>query len=315
MNPYFSIITPVFNQEKILERCVRSIQAQTDPDFEVLFVDDGSTDGSVQLLEMLTGRDPRFRMIRHPGNCSVLEARRTGLMNVTGSYVLFVDIDDFLDPDMLEILHKTLINDPVDILAFQLKDDNNGKVLFSPETEDRLRGLLTGEVLSSLMQYALSGNLIDKALPFIEPGYCNMAEDYYISSILMTFAESFGFVEQAPYHYVIGEGMSNSTSGLSMGKLQKQLSYIRFALSRMRSFLEENNPDYVPYLEKTRFIILSGTLWQYAGREVAWPDLFQYVNVFNNAEDIDVFNWACTELLPFRALLEQKAKKKGECGQ
>ena len=68
MKPYFSIIVPLFNQETKLEKCIESLKGQTYRDFEVLIIDDGSTDGSVALVQKLTEGDSRFRIIRHEKN-------------------------------------------------------------------------------------------------------------------------------------------------------------------------------------------------------------------------------------------------------
>ncbi len=308
VTPYFTIITPVFNQEKVLEKCIRSLQAQTDPDFEALIVDDGSTDGSVSLIRSLTEGDSRFRILSHERNRSVYEARRTGMQNAAGQYILFVDIDDYLEKSALETLRKTLDEKTFDVLSFQMIDDGNGRVISPAQTEDRLKALLTGETLSGLTHHAISGELVRRSLPFLQPGYCNMGEDYYISTVLLAQAGSIGVLEQTLYHYVTGEGMSTSTSHVSMEKLQRQLSHVRFALDHMKSFLLEQKPEYVQYLQKTKFVIFTGTLWQYAGKEVTWPMFFNFVNLFNNEEDMEVFNWACNELLVYRASYELKRR-------
>ena len=309
MNPYFSIITPVHNQENILEKCVRSLQAQTDPDFEVIFVDDGSTDGSAGLLREMTKGDPRFRLVQHDRNRSVLEARRTGMEQVTGQRVLFVDIDDYLEAEALSVLREALAENPVDILSFQMWDDTRQRLLTPPKDPDRLRALLTGQALSCLMYHAISAGLIRQALPCIQPGYCNMGEDYYISTVLLTFARSCGTLDRTLYHYITGQGMSTSMSGVSMEKLKRQVSYLDFALDHMKAFLAGHNPSYLPYLPQTRYAVLTGTLWQYIGKEVTWPMFVRYISLFDTEEDRNVFEWACSELLLFRAGYELKEKK------
>lgn len=97
-----SVIVPVYNVEGYLEECVGSIMAQTHADLEVICVDDASTDGSPRLLGELAGRDPRLRVVTLPSCDGVSAARNAGMRVATGSYVLFVDADDAIDPHLVE---------------------------------------------------------------------------------------------------------------------------------------------------------------------------------------------------------------------
>ncbi len=110
MTPRFSIIVPVFNAEKYLERCLNSISIQTCKDFEVIVVDDGSSDNSKTIYDAFKNTDSRFRLffIDHGG---VSRARNEGLKWAVGDYVCFVDADDQIAPTYLEDLYLALDND------------------------------------------------------------------------------------------------------------------------------------------------------------------------------------------------------------
>ena len=98
MAPLFSIVIPVYNTVRELERCVNSITMQKYSDFEVILVDDGSTDGSGELCDRLSGQDDRIRTIhKQNGGCS--EARNTGIRAARGEYLMFVDSDDMWDDE------------------------------------------------------------------------------------------------------------------------------------------------------------------------------------------------------------------------
>lgn len=97
-----SIIVPVYNGEDHLDRCVRSILAQTYKDFELLLVDDGSTDGSGALCDAWAAKDSRVRVF-HQENAGVSAARNAGLDAATGEYIGFVDADDYIDEATYEI--------------------------------------------------------------------------------------------------------------------------------------------------------------------------------------------------------------------
>ncbi len=98
-----SIIMPVYNTAAYLEETVRSVLAQTCEDFELILVDDGSTDGSGELCDALAKTDSRIRAVHKP-NGGVAAARNTGLNCVKGEYIGFVDSDDIISPIMFEVL-------------------------------------------------------------------------------------------------------------------------------------------------------------------------------------------------------------------
>jgi glycosyltransferase, family 2 len=98
-----SVIVPVYNGEKYLLECLQSIQKQTFSDWECICVDDGSRDESLSILQGIAQKDARFRVISQP-NGGVTSARRNGVEHADGEYVSFVDCDDVLPPEALEIL-------------------------------------------------------------------------------------------------------------------------------------------------------------------------------------------------------------------
>lgn len=99
--PMLSIIVPVYKVEKYLSECVESIINQTYSDFELLLVDDGSPDRCPEICEDYAEKDSRIRVI-HKENGGVSSARNVGIQNASGVYVMFVDSDDYLAPQMLE---------------------------------------------------------------------------------------------------------------------------------------------------------------------------------------------------------------------
>jgi glycosyltransferase involved in cell wall biosynthesis len=98
-----SVIIPIYNTERYLDRCVRSVTAQTWSALEILLVDDGSTDGSAAMCDRLAEADRRIRVIHEP-NGGLSDARNAGIEAATGRRLLFVDSDDFIAPDMVEKL-------------------------------------------------------------------------------------------------------------------------------------------------------------------------------------------------------------------
>ena len=108
LNPTISIIVPVYNTALYLSKCLNSIAAQTFTDFEVLMIDDGSTDGSGEICDQYSQSDSRFIAI-HQSNQGVSASRNNGLKQARGNYIAFVDSDDYVHPQMLELLYKAIL--------------------------------------------------------------------------------------------------------------------------------------------------------------------------------------------------------------
>ena len=105
MNPVISVIVPVYNVEKYLNQCVNSILAQTYKDFELILVDDGSKDKSGEICDEYVKKDSRIRVF-HKKNGGVSSARNYGIDNAQGTYICFVDSDDWVDETYLEDMLK-----------------------------------------------------------------------------------------------------------------------------------------------------------------------------------------------------------------
>lgn len=117
MKPLFSIITPIYKAEKYLYNCVDSILSQTYGNFELLLVDDGSPDNSGIICDEYAKKDSRVRVF-HKENGGVSSARNLGLQHMCGDWVIFVDSDDMLYANALEILSQTINNKETDLIQF-----------------------------------------------------------------------------------------------------------------------------------------------------------------------------------------------------
>lgn len=105
MDELISVIVPVYNVKNYLKQCVQSIVGQTYKNLEIILIDDGSTDGSGELCDILKKTDERIKVI-HEENSGLSEARNTGLNAARGKYIGFVDSDDYIEPNMYDILIK-----------------------------------------------------------------------------------------------------------------------------------------------------------------------------------------------------------------
>ncbi|HDT8053597.1 TPA: glycosyltransferase, partial [Enterococcus faecalis] len=124
--PKISIIVPVYNVEKYLEKCVRSILAQTFTDFELILVDDGSPDSSGAMCDQFAEQDQRVKVI-HKENGGLSDARNAGIEIATGEYLGFVDSDDYIADDMYELLYTNIVKEDADLSICGIYDVYEGK--------------------------------------------------------------------------------------------------------------------------------------------------------------------------------------------
>lgn len=121
--PSVSIIVPVFNVDKYLPDCINSILRQLYSDFELLLVDDGSTDNSGVICDEYAINDNRIKVI-HKDNSGVSEARNLGLSVAVGKYISFIDADDVVDKNFINILVKNINGCQISMCYFKIFSDN-----------------------------------------------------------------------------------------------------------------------------------------------------------------------------------------------
>ena len=113
--PLVSVLVAAYNVERYIEHCVETIMQQTYQNLEIIIVDDCSPDSSGQIADKLALRDSRIRVFHHSQNMGLSGARNTGLDNVTGDYITFIDSDDWIEPDYVEYLMKIMQSTDGDI--------------------------------------------------------------------------------------------------------------------------------------------------------------------------------------------------------
>lgn len=112
-----SVIVAIYNVEEYLPRALDSILSQTHKDWEAILVDDGSSDGSGRIADGYALRDPRFRVV-HKENGGLSDARNAGMREVRGEYLLFLDADDFLHPQLMSLCLQAALRDESDLVCF-----------------------------------------------------------------------------------------------------------------------------------------------------------------------------------------------------
>lgn len=150
-----SIIVPIYNAESTLMRCLDSILRQTITDFEVLLINDGSTDGSENICLRYSSVDERFRFFSQK-NSGVSKARNLGLFHSKGDWITFIDADDWIEPDMLEFL-TTIREENVDVVMGGYVMNTQKKITYSVLTAERIyKNNFSSYALSTLIPEASS---------------------------------------------------------------------------------------------------------------------------------------------------------------
>ncbi len=124
-----SIIIPIYNAEKYLPKCLDALINQTYKDIEIICINDGSTDNSLKILNQYSLQDKRIK-VQTQANSGPAIARNLGLKIATGKYLMFCDSDDWYEPDMCEVMHKTIISQKVDVVVCGchiIEEDDNGR--------------------------------------------------------------------------------------------------------------------------------------------------------------------------------------------
>lgn len=213
----FSVVIPVYNVMEYLEKCVRSVLDQTCSDYEIVLVDDGSTDDSGTLCDTIAAKTPDKIRVIHQENGGLGAARNTGLEHADGEFLVFLDSDDYIAPNMLEELSKKMDAMPADIYTFGFRTDKNGDtsaVFVDGLPEDRVFTLAdTPELLLALPN---AWTRIYRTKLFLDTGIRYPSRVWYedIRTTTKLFAQAKGIaaVNQPFYYYVIRDGsiMNNS---------------------------------------------------------------------------------------------------------
>lgn len=216
-SPLLSIIVPIYNAEKYLRQCLDSILDQGFSDYEVLLIDDGSTDNSGAICNQYISKHPLFKYIHKPNGGSP-SARKCGYEASCGQYIAFIDSDDWIAPDMYEKMCRAVLETRADIILCNYTSVMHGKeevctVPFTPGFYDKHR--LETEVYPSMLysgtyyKYGISPNLWNKIFRrdllkkhlFHVPDDMVVGEDTLTSYSCLLEASSAYIMDEALYYY------------------------------------------------------------------------------------------------------------------
>ena len=250
-NPKVSVIIPVHNTEKYIEECLNSVINQTLTDIEIICVDDASTDSSFNILDTYSKKDSRVKIYHHDVSKSALGARKTGVENAKGDYIMFLDSDDYYSLDACETAYNKIKEENVEILHFTLDVINccdapqkrvDALLEYVKPFEGRLDGKNVFSVCFEEGKYAhtpvnkiYKSELCKKSYKQIEDIHLVFAEDLYAYFIIADNAKSYyGWNSKPLYFYCYGRGVTTGNKQYSLQEFEKHCKHADtyFALER-----------------------------------------------------------------------------------
>lgn len=244
-----SIIVPIYNVELYLEKCIRSILNQTFQNFELILVNDGSTDSSREICNEFAQKDERIKVI-HKENGGVSSARNAGLKIATGKYIGFVDPDDYIFSDMFLNLYKICEKTNSDISICRNTREINGDLIEIKNSTTFLKEMtceeaLTELFLAKLYRFALWNKLFKrKCFEGIEFPENRIHEDLSVTYLLISKADKVCYTNYIGYVYV-KRSESILTTQYNEKRLQSLLAWKEIILFMNNHFQQLN-----PYVKK-----------------------------------------------------------------
>lgn len=239
MTPKISIITPVYKAEKFLCRCVDSIIAQTYTNWELILVDDGSPDKSAQICDDYAKADNRIKVIHKP-NGGVSSARQAGLVASTGDFVIHADSDDWLAPNMLELLIEHANKTDADVIVvdfYRVSKDKEQRIIQQPTSLDHsqvLKDIIGGHLYASCWNKLIRKNVIMNSNARFPKGI-NLGEDKCFLAQILKNDTKVSYLPEALYYYDDSINDGSLVRQISMTSIEDGFRMVKY----LESLLEE----------------------------------------------------------------------------
>ena len=258
--PQVSIIVPAYNVENYIERCLNSLVNQTFKDIEIITINDGSTDKSLELLNKYAKEDIRVSVI-DLGDEGVSYCRNLGVEKANGKYIMFVDSDDWIDSNMIEAMYKKAEENKLDLVMCsyirEFKDHSKEKIFNLPEEiiykEDKVKNELLRKLVGPVKEELSNPEMLDalgtvwgklyradilkeNKLKFVDLSEIGSAEDTLFNIFTFNYLKKVMFLNKPMYHY--WRDNPKSVTSQYNPKLKEQRKVFFKYIS---DFLKENN--------------------------------------------------------------------------
>ncbi|MGL5384034.1 MAG: glycosyltransferase family 2 protein [Culicoidibacterales bacterium] len=239
-----SVIIAAYNVENYIEKCLVSVLNQRLHDIEIIIVNDGSTDNTLEIIKEQTSKDKRVKIVDKQ-NEGLVEARKSGLSVATGEYLLFVDGDDWLELDALEVLYRKAKSGDYDIVLYNgyLSYDNYKKPFKTYKEilgNDYFQDLCIGSILPSLCFKFVKKSYIEiNEIEFATN--ISYAEDLATTSSLLMCAPNLAFISENLYNYYQRSNSITQTMNRQILEIDSALLQIEQQLKKRKLYTKYKN--------------------------------------------------------------------------
>lgn len=234
----YSIIVPAYNTEKYIDKCLKSIFSNTYKNFEVIIVNDGSTDKTEDIINKYIKKYDNIIYIKQK-NMGLSLARNNGVKKATGDYLLFIDSDDYVEKNLLENINKNI--DDLDVLRYQLNIVFNNKIIPYEEKEfnvtdgiDAFEKIVKYKFIEMAALYVINRKYyLDNNFMFEKDVY---HEDYGLLPLVIATAKKVKSINYLGYNYVQRDGSIMSSNDIE--KMKKKMDDMLFLFTKAIKYLD-----------------------------------------------------------------------------
>ena len=234
----YSIIVPAYNTEKYIDKCLKSIFSNTYKNFEVIIVNDGSTDKTEDIINKYIKKYDNIIYIKQK-NMGLSLARNNGVKKATGDYLLFIDSDDYVEKNLLENINKDI--DDLDVLRYQLNMVFNDKIIPYGEKEfnvtngiDAFEKIVRYKFIEMAALYVINRKYyLDNNFMFEKGVY---HEDYGLLPLVIATAKKVKSINYLGYNYVQRDGSIMSSNDTE--KMKKKMDDMLFLFTKAIKYLD-----------------------------------------------------------------------------
>lgn len=237
--PFLSVMIPVYNKCEYIDKCLDSLVSQTFKDFEIIIVDDGSTDNSFEVCAKWAKADPRIKLYKK-SNGGVASARSYALHQATGEYIINCDPDDWLELNAFECLYSEFQHSEADMVIFDfIRDYQSGRQAISTVKFDcstprsSFISMLSTRSFSTCNKMIRRSIVVDNKIDYV-PGI-NVGEDFlFLAKVFLTLPQTCVKIDKALYHYRETPGGNSLTQKVTLKSLYGHEEILKWRFENLK---------------------------------------------------------------------------------
>lgn len=237
MKPKVSVIIPVYNSEKYIEKCINSVLEQDYQEFELILINDGSKDGSLKILERYKEKCKEKIVLVNQENCGVSKTRNKAIQMANGKYIMFIDNDDFIDKDYIKTYIEEIEKEDLDVVIGGYRRPNEkGKVIKKLQLPQEEWGKFM--IFAPWAKIFKREYLIENDIKFLP---VNIGEDVYFNIQAMLLSKKIKIINYIGYNWFFNTGSVSNTTQKNISNLQVfDLLNSCYNVTKKKNILDKN---------------------------------------------------------------------------